>query len=131
MSTRRIQDVYPLSPLQEGMLFHSLYAPESGVYVEQLSCELLGPLDVAAFERAWGRVIERHAILRTAWVYGTYGNNFLKTMMRLAAERDRLRVVGDQRGCPTATADIAEAILAIDAAMARSSPASVNGLRRT
>ena len=59
----------------------------------------------------------RHVILRTAWVYGRHGANFLKTMMRLAAERDRLRVVADQHGCPTATIDIAEAILAVGAAL--------------
>ena len=56
----------------------------------------------------------RHVILRTAWVYGVYRANFLKTMLRLAAERHRLRVVADQHGCPTATSDIAEAILAVD-----------------
>src|SRR5947209_15077861 len=69
MATRRIADIYPLSPLQEGMLFHSLYSPNSGVYVEQLSCALEGPLNAAAFARAWERAVERHAVLRTAFVW--------------------------------------------------------------
>jgi dTDP-4-dehydrorhamnose reductase len=51
--------------------------------------------------------------MRTSWIYGIYGANFLKTVLRLARERDELRIVADQRGCPTGTADIAEAILAI------------------
>ena len=63
-----VEDFYPLSPMQQGMLFHSRYAPDSGVYVEQVSCTLRGDLDAGAFERAWQQVVDRHSVLRTAFV---------------------------------------------------------------
>ena len=52
-----------------------------------------------------------HLILRTSWVYGAYGKNFLKTILRLAAERDALRIVGDQVGAPTSSESIANAVV--------------------
>src|SRR3989304_4690287 len=62
-----IEDSYALSPLQQGLLFHSLYAPHSGVDIEQIVCALHEDLKVRAFEAAWQRVIQRHAALRTSF----------------------------------------------------------------
>jgi amino acid adenylation domain-containing protein len=66
---KAIEDIYPLSPMQQGMLFHSLYAPNSGTYIIQVSYELHGNLDINAFERAWQHLVDRHTVLRTAFVW--------------------------------------------------------------
>ncbi len=63
-----LEDVYPLTPLQEGMLFHSRLAPRSGVYFEQLSW-ILQDVERTALRRAWQTVVDRHAVLRTSFVW--------------------------------------------------------------
>lgn len=68
MSVNNIEDVYPLSPLQEGLLFHSLYEPEEGVYVTQLSCKTRD-IDVVIIQRVWQNIIDRHPPFRTAFVW--------------------------------------------------------------
>ncbi|MBA2930407.1 amino acid adenylation domain-containing protein [Pseudomonas sp. CCUG 57209] len=62
----QVEDVYPLSAMQQGMLFHTLEAPESALYVNQMAVSVTG-LDVARFTAAWNAVIERHEILRTGF----------------------------------------------------------------
>jgi dTDP-4-dehydrorhamnose reductase len=65
----------------------------------------------------------RHAILRTAWVVSPHRGNFVKTMLRLAAERDGLTVVDDQHGCPTSAADLAAALAVVALRMAHDADA--------
>lgn len=86
---------------------------KAAAYTEEDSVAPLGAygLSKEAGERAVRDIWPRHLILRTAWVYGCHGANFLKTILRLARDRDALRVVADQIGNPTATEDLASAIL--------------------
>ncbi|MEJ2502153.1 MAG: condensation domain-containing protein, partial [Gemmatimonadota bacterium] len=69
MTLENVQEVLHLSPTQAGMLFHSAARPDSGVYVAQIRCTLVGALDVDAFKRAWDGAIRRHPALRAAFVW--------------------------------------------------------------
>ncbi|HWG91861.1 MAG TPA: amino acid adenylation domain-containing protein, partial [Candidatus Thermoplasmatota archaeon] len=66
---REVEDLYPLSPLQEGMLFHALLHPRNDPYLQQVRFLLTGPLDAARFREAWEGAVARHAILRTSFVW--------------------------------------------------------------
>lgn len=86
---------------------------KSGFYIET---DAVNPVSVygkgkLAGEDAIRAVGLPHLILRTSWVYGAYGKNFLKTILRLAAERDSLRIVGDQFGAPTSSENIADGVV--------------------
>ena len=90
---------------------------KEGLYTED---DPVNPLAVyakskEAGERALRERVERHIILRTSWVFGVQGNNFVKTMVRLAKDLDRLTVVADQFGGPSSARGIAEALLTIAA----------------
>ena len=65
---RQVEDVYPLSPMQQGMLFHAMHDGESGLYVNQVAAEVHG-LDAGKLHRAWQAISDRHAVLRTGFVW--------------------------------------------------------------
>ncbi|HEX8145820.1 MAG TPA: amino acid adenylation domain-containing protein, partial [Pyrinomonadaceae bacterium] len=98
MDRRNVEDIYPLSPMQQGMLFHSLFAPAAGSYVVQISCALDGGLDVAALMRAWRQLIERHTILRTAFVWESLEQPLQVVQRRVSIPLDER----DWRGLPAA-----------------------------
>lgn len=64
-------------------------------------------------ENAALAILPETAVVRTAWVFSEYGNNFVKTMVKLAESRDALGIVSDQRGCPTYAGDLAEALITL------------------
>ena len=98
MSLENVADIYRLSPVQHGMLFHTLYAPETGVYFEQF-CPAYGRgFDPAAFERAWQQTLDRHPVLRTAFLWEDLDEPVQVVHRRVELPVDRQ----DWRGLPAA-----------------------------
>src|SRR4051812_37828270 len=85
MKVDNLEDIYELSPTQQGMLFHTLYAPASGVYFEQVHCTLHGNLNTSAFQNAWQQVVNQHPVLRTIFYWED-----LETPMQIILQQVRL-----------------------------------------
>lgn len=88
---------------------------KSAPYVESDAPSPLGVYGASKLEgeRQVRELLERHVIVRTSWVFSAHGHNFVKTISRLARDRDELRVVSDQHGRPTAATDLADALLGV------------------
>jgi len=88
---------------------------KTGAYLESDPVKPLGVYGASkeAGERAVRGALEQHVIMRTSWVYAAHGGNFVRTMLRVGADRDLLKVVADQTGAPTFAGDIADAALSI------------------
>ena len=66
---KNIENIYPLAPMQQGILFHTLLAPESGAYAPQIVLTLEGALDVAGLQQAWQQALSQHDVLRTGFYW--------------------------------------------------------------
>src|SRR5689334_13768566 len=69
MNRKNVEDLYPLTPLQQGMLFHALHSPEADAYAEQVTLTLEGEVRPEAFAAAWQAVVDRNPVLRTGFVW--------------------------------------------------------------
>ncbi len=83
-----IEDAYPLTGVQEAMLFHALAAPEAGQYLEQFTCEIRGDLDIERLRKSWQHVIARHPALRSTLQWTTRGRPYQIVHKRLDQDVD-------------------------------------------
>ncbi|MDR5873395.1 non-ribosomal peptide synthetase [Vreelandella gomseomensis] len=71
LDATNVEDIYPLAPMQQGLLLHTLLNPGAGMYMMQDRYRFASPIDINAFEKAWQRVVERYEVLRTGFVWQT------------------------------------------------------------
>lgn len=103
---------------------------KDGIYVET---DPTGPQSVYGVTKLSGEdqiraATPNHVVLRTAWVYSPFGNNFVKTMLRLGETRDELNVVADQYGCPTYAPEIARALIHVARRVTKAADPSLRGV---
>ncbi|MDH6349569.1 linear gramicidin non-ribosomal peptide synthetase LgrD [Brevibacillus sp. 1238] len=95
-----IETYYPVTPLQQGLIFHSLLEPESGAYIVQMGLKLQGPLNIPLFEQAWQCLVDRHAIFRTRFVGGKvkeYVQVVLKDLKISLVEHDLIHLSSSEQ----------------------------------
>src|SRR5207302_7907914 len=90
MQNEPFEAKFDLTPMQQGILFHTLYAPGRGLYVEQIGYRLHGRLDVHAFENAWQSVVEHHEILRSSFEWESTGQSQQRIHREVEVEIDEL-----------------------------------------
>ncbi|NIF29958.1 amino acid adenylation domain-containing protein [Pantoea sp. Tr-811] len=110
VAVEAITDIYPLSPMQQGMLFYTLQEPESALYINQTSVEVCG-LEIDRFLKAWEQVIARHDILRTSF----WTSAELRDPLQLVHRRAELAVVVHDWRDLTVTAQMLDELAADDA----------------
>jgi len=93
----QVQDLYPLSPTQQGMLFHSLYAPEAGHYIAQFGFSFRGSLDVSALKRAWQQVVDRNPEFRVSfdWEHRDQPMQIVHKRVTVAWQEEDWRTISD------------------------------------
>ncbi|QJI12243.1 non-ribosomal peptide synthase/polyketide synthase [Pseudomonas sp. ADAK22] len=107
LAVSEVEDLYPLSPMQQGMLFQSLYGEGSGDYINQMRIDVDG-LDVPRFRQAWQAAVDRHEILRSGFLWQTDVEQPLQVVYK--QRRMPLEVLDwqDRADCPTALDSLAE-----------------------
>lgn len=111
MNVQGVENIYTMTPLQQGLLFHSLLMPEAGLYVDQFVLDLAGDLSVPTLESAWQQVVNRHAILRTSFHWENLG----KPLQVVHREVNMSVQTHDWRGrAPEVQAELLEAYLIAD-----------------
>jgi non-ribosomal peptide synthase protein (TIGR01720 family) len=94
LPVRQVEDLYPLAPLQHGLLFHSLYAPESSAYRVQMACQLNGELNVELFKQAWQQLLNQYGVLRSRF----YLDSWDKPLQQITKQVNLPFVLEDWRG---------------------------------